>query len=78
MKIKTALNKEFDCEAITMNPSPPRLYLHLVNTGMEEVNTIFGNNKHLPIEGYPAFNAVQSISPEGVTSVKVSLKMEVI
>lgn len=72
MKVITANGTEFECEAITFNPSPPRLYFHLINTSVETVARVF--SKELPIEGYPFFNTVQSISPEGSASVKVSLR----
>ena len=76
MKIKTSKGIEFECEAITSIQSPPRMYLHLTNTGLEEVYRVFSDKTQLPIVGYPAYNAVQSISAEGATSVKVSLKIE--
>lgn len=74
MKVKTAKGKEFNCDSVTFIPSPPRLYLHLVNVGLEEVTTTFYENGQLPVEGYPIFQNVQSISSEGAARVKVSLK----
>ena len=72
MKITTAKGTEFECEALSVIPSPQRLYLHLVNTSVEEATRVF--NSELPIEGYPFFTAVQAISSEGAASVKVSLR----
>ena len=76
MRVKTAKGKVFECEAVTSIPMPPRLYFHLVNTSVEEVEETFSDISQLPIDGYAPFNAVQSISPEGAASVKVSLKIE--
>lgn len=72
MKVITSKGTEFECELITSIPSPQRLYLHLVNTSVEEVTRVF--NEELPIDGYPFFTAVQAISLEGGMAVKVSLK----
>ena len=74
MIIKTSKGTEFECEAITSIPSPPRMYLHLIRTSVEEVTNVL--SKELPIEGYPFFNTVQAISPEGAAAVKVSLRGE--
>ena len=75
MKVITAKGVEFDCESITFVPTPPRLYLHLVNASMREAS-VFYEKGQLPIEGYPAFNTVQSVSSEGAARIKVSLKVE--
>lgn len=74
MTIKTSKGTEFDCEAITSIASPARLYLHLINTSVEDVSRVIPNE--LPIDGYPFFNAVQAISTEGGSAVKVSLRGE--
>lgn len=75
MKVITAKGNEFECESITFIPSPPRLYLHLINTSVSDATVLYEEGQ-LPIEGYPAFNAVQSISTEGTARTKVSLKIE--
>ena len=72
MKVITSKGTEFECEAVTFNPSPQRLYLHLINTSVETATKVF--NEELPVEGYPFFTAVQAVSSEGGTAVKVSLK----
>lgn len=72
MTIKTSKGTELECEAVTYNPMPSRLYLHLVNTSVEATEEIF--SKELPIEGYPLFTVVQAISSEGGSAVKVSLR----
>ena len=75
MIIETATGKKFNCSAITSIPSPARLYLHLTGTTLAKVTGIFKDTEsELPIMGYEDFKVVQSISPEGGTNVKVSLK----
>ena len=76
MKVITAKGNEFECESITFIPSPPRVYLHIVGKGTDEVARVFYEEGQLPINGYPAFTAVQSVSSEGTARVKVSLKIE--
>lgn len=74
MRITTAKGTEFECSAITSIPSPKRLYLHIVNTTIETVRSVFLDPEELPIKNYPAFDTVQSISSEGYRAIKVSLK----
>ena len=76
MKIKTAKGIELKCDSVTSIPSPMRLYLHLIDIGVEAAVEIFGDRTQLPIEGYPLFTVLQNVSPEGPTRVKVSLKGE--
>lgn len=76
MKVTTAKGIELECEAITSLISPQRLYLHLINIGAETAVEIFGDSAQLPLEGYPLFTALQGVTPEGPTRVKVSLKGE--
>ena len=73
MKVVTAKGKEFDCDSITFIPSPPRLYLHLMNVSLSDA-MVFYENGQLPIDGYPIFQNVQSVAVEGTARVKVSLK----
>lgn len=72
MKVVTAKGEEFECEAITSIQTPPRLYLHLINTSIEAVSNAMEGG--LPIEGFPFYRTVQAISSEGGSAVKVSLK----
>ena len=74
MIIKTSKGTEFECEAITSIQTPPRLYLHLINTSVEDVQAIIPNE--LPIVGYSYYTAVQAVSSEGGSAVKVSLRGE--
>ena len=74
MIVRTALGKEFECDSVTFIPTPARLYLHLVGVSAEDVMAVFNEGGHLPIEGYPVFRNVQSISSEGAARVKVSLR----
>lgn len=76
MQVKTSAGNTLECESITSIPSPPRLYLHLINTSIETVNKIFVEENQLPLQEYPAFTEVQSISQEGSARVKVSLRIE--
>lgn len=76
MKIKTAKGVELKCDSVTSIPSPMRLYLHLIDIGVEAAAEIFEDRTQLPVEGYPLFTELQNISPEGPTRVKVSLKGE--
>ena len=76
MIIKTAKGKEFECDSVTYIPSPQRLYFHLINTSIADVSVTLDDKDQLPFENYNAFNAVQSISPEGTGRVKVSLRIE--
>lgn len=68
MKIKTKTGTEFECDMVAENPSPPRLYLHILNSSVGEVAAAFTDASELPIDGYPDYTAFQSVSvtPEGV------------
>lgn len=68
MMIKTASGREFECDMVAENPSPPRLYLHILNASLSEVAAEFTNPAALPVEGFPMYDAFQSISmtPYGV------------
>ena len=72
MIIKTSKGTELECEAITSIQTPQRLYLHLVNIGIERATQIM--NEELPIQNYPLFTILQSIASEGSSNVKVSLR----
>lgn len=76
MKVKTAKGVEFDCDGILPLNTPPRLYLHLFNTSVEAVREVLEEDGQLPIEGYPLYNAIQSITSPSPSWVKVSLKIE--
>lgn len=71
--IKTASGREFECDMVAENPSPPRLYLHILNASLADVAAEFTNPAALPVEGFPMYDAFQSISmtPHGVN---ISLK----
>ena len=73
--IKTASGKEFNCDMIAENPSPPRLYLHFPGASLPALAAIFTSPDELPIEEFPDYSAFQSISvtPFGVN---VALKKE--
>ena len=75
MIIKTAKGTSFECDAVSENPSPPRLYLHIMNASLADVAAAFTDPAALPVEGFPFYDAFQSISmtPYGVN---VALKKE--
>ena len=76
MQITTSTGTILECESITSIPSPPRLYLHLTGISTEDATSIFDTPGNLPVNGYPAYTEVQSVSQEGAARVKVSLKIK--
>ena len=74
MTVKTNTGKEFECDMTSEIDTPPRLYFHIKESTFGEVATAFSEEGALPVEGYPNFTVVQSIS---VTSdgVRVTLKI---
>ena len=67
MTIRTARGKEFQCDMAVENPSPPRLYLSIINTTVSKIASTFTNPKELPVEGYTRYTAFSSMNmtPEG-------------
>jgi len=72
MTVKTATGKELNPEMVVQNPEPPRLYLHFNDESMQEIGMVFLNPDELPLEEYPTFTQVQSISQN--PSVVVALR----
>lgn len=72
-KIKTATGRELDCDMAVVNPDPPRLYLNIRNTSLSEMMQVFSNPTELPVEGYPKFGSLQSVS-DAYDAVSVALK----
>ena len=72
MKVTTATGKELNPEMVVENPTPPRLYMHFSNESMQEIGMIFLNPAELPLEEYPTFTQLQSISQN--PSVVVALR----
>ena len=73
MTVTTATGKELNPEMVVQNPEPPRLYLHFNGVSMYEIGAILLNPEELPLEEYPTFTQVQSISQNN-PSVIVALK----
>ena len=73
MTITTATGKEYDCDMILENPSPPRLYLHIPGATVEEVSALFSDRAELPIQGYGKYREVQNIIATS-SGVRVSLR----
>lgn len=72
MTVTTATGKELNPEMVVTNPEPPRLYLHFNGVSMYEIGAILLNPEELPLEEYPTYTQVQSISQN--PSVIVSLR----
>ena len=68
MIITTKTGKTFESDMVAENPSPPRLYLHILGTPLGTLAGIFTSPEELPIDGYPDYVQFQSISvtPDGV------------
>ncbi len=75
MEIMTAKGKKFEYDMLVENPTPPRLYIHIINSSLPEVAAVFTDQSELPIVGMPRYTEFQSISatPYGVN---VALKVE--
>ena len=72
MTVTTATGKELNPEMVVANPEPSRLYLHFNGVSMYEIGAILLNPEELPLEEYPTYTQVQSISQN--PSVIVSLR----
>ena len=72
MTVTTATGKELNPEIVVENPTPPRLYMHFGDESMQEIGMIFLNPAELPLEEYPTYTQVQSISQN--PSVVVALR----
>lgn len=75
MKISTATGRKYECDLAVENPSPPRLYLNLIEADAEEAAAVFADAKELPIAGYPAYTVFNSLSVSS-NGVRVTLKKE--
>lgn len=42
-KLKTASGLEFDCDMVSVIPSPPRCYLHIHNAPLSTIAAVFSN-----------------------------------
>lgn len=74
MTITTKTGKVFECDLAVENPSPQRLYLHILGATRAEVSATFTDiTSALPIEGYPGYTALQAIV-ETPSGIKVTLK----
>lgn len=72
MTVTTATGKELNPEMVVENPTPPRLYMHFSGESMWEIGSILMNPEELPLEEYPTYTQVQSISQN--PSVVVALR----
>lgn len=72
MTVTTATGKELNPEMVVENPTPPRLYMHFNGASMYEIGAILLNPEELPLEEYPTYTQVQSISQN--PSVVVALR----
>lgn len=73
MTVRTPSGKAFNCDMVSEIPSPPRLYLHLTNTTVNEVMLAVSGEDGLPIIGYEDFRYLQSVST-GPFGVNLALK----
>lgn len=75
MIIKTKTNKTFDCDSVLPTIDPERLYLHITNTPLHEIATVFTDEENeLPIEGYPEFKKFDSMNTTRYGGINVCLK----
>lgn len=79
-KLKTATGKEFDCDMVSVIPSPPRCYLHIHNAPLAEIAAVFSNpDETLQLwhdEKYiSGFNKLQAISVDD-DAYRVTLRRE--
>lgn len=74
MTIETKTGKSYLCDLAVENPSPPRLYLHITGTTVAKAALVFTNEAELPINGYPAYTAFDSmnVTPDG--GINICLK----
>ena len=74
LTITTYTGKTFECDLAVENPSPSRLYMHIVNCSLSDVARTFTDEAELPIEGYPAYTAFDSmnVTPDG--GINICLK----
>lgn len=73
MKIKTASGVEFDYDMLSEINSPPRLYIHLQNTTLQNVMMVIFSEGGLPFDGYPDYRFLQSVS-DSYPGVNLALK----
>lgn len=59
--VKTKSGKEFECDKITSTASPPRLFIHLVNTSVAEAAAVFTDPEELPLQGHKTYKTFDSI-----------------
>ena len=71
--IKTATGKEFASDYATSLANPPVAFVRVVGSDMETVQEVFSDSAELPINLYPQFHTVDSITDEN-TAIKLILK----
>jgi len=74
LKIRTATGKEFDCNVVTASKEPPRLYVYVVNAQAKEAALVFTDETELPLEGYPAYTAFDSMNMTPDGGINICLK----
>lgn len=79
-KIKTATGKNFDCDMVSVIPSPPRCYLHIHNAPLSTIAAVFSNPSETVQlwhgDNYiSGFNKLQAISDDN-GAYRVTLRKE--
>lgn len=71
--IKTATGKEFSSVYSTSLANPPVAFLRIVKSDLQTVQEVFSDENELPLDIYPQFHTVDSITDEN-TAIKIILK----
>lgn len=74
MTITTAKGKEFNADLAVESTNPERLYVHIINTSVAVIAAVFTNSDELPVQGYPAYTAFDSMSITPSGGVNICLK----
>ncbi len=75
MTITTKSGKQFECDLAIPNPSPQRLYLHIVGSPVKEVGKTFTDEEaELPIECYDQYTAFDSMNMTPDGGINICLK----
>lgn len=74
LTIETKSGKRFSCDLAVENPSPPRLYLHIVGTPLSDVAMTFTDESELPLAGYQDYTAFDSMNMTPDGGINICLK----
>ena len=76
MTVITATGKEFEADLVVESTNPERLYVHIINSTVAEVATVFTSPSELPLVGYLGYTVFDSMNVTPTGGINVCLKKQ--